>query len=581
MKRLLSVAVAGLLIAGVAAPLPAEASASDVLALAPADAWAVICVRNLGEMDQKLNTFIQQTNAPIPVQNPLSMGLSMFGFISGVDSTGSVGMVVLPGPSFQDLQARTVLLIPTNNLDELLSLLEPEEVEPGVCKVMIQNADVFVAHKQSHAIVGASVESVKTVLAAPANVRTSLSAHQLKAFNQDDVTVWLNAQAITTGEAYAAMLPVLQAINVNVEMLADVRTAALSLRLEPQGIVVGGYADAKPGTPMFRGMASQKGTEGSLLVGLPRERSVLSYGAVSSKEASAAGANMLSQMLENPQVQALGLDPVKIKEVVALLEKQFERMRGVAVNVCALPEGPDGLVSMVKVVTVDGDPREVLSHTAELVASVKGGLIPQEGAAGVLDALAYRSGAETLAGVSVDHLVVDLTKAVDPDDPETEAWLGQITKVLGKEGILVRLAAVGEHHVVVTFGGGAARFEQVAGLVSAGQAPLAQDGGIQRTGAQLPAPRSAEGYLQVDQLLDLIATIARVADAQMPPLSLGELNAPIAFGAQPVEPGGIQAVVFIPMELVIAVKDLAMGMATAIPPPPPAVEPTKVGVSDN
>lgn len=564
MKRLTATMLILLTLALPATLARAEGAPADLLAVAPADAWAVIWVRNLGEMDQKLNTLVQQLNVPFPFQNPLTMGLSMLGFISGVDSAGGVGAVILPAPAFDAMKDHTVLLVPCTSLDELLSLMEPEEVEPGVRKVLLQNEPTFVAQKDTHALFGSSLDAVKTVLASKSSLRSSLNAHQLKHNQGDDLAVWCNAQALTTSEAFKAIAPVLAMANIDAQFLSEIRSVGLSVRISSAGIGVGAYADGVPDTNTYKGMCGQKGTTDSLLLGLPKERYVLAYGAASGKEASETGAEMLTRALDNPQVQMLGLDPEKLAQIKSVIVEHVKLMRTLSVGVSALPEGPDGMISLAKVVGMEGDPAEGLALAAKLVAIVKGGLVPQEEAVAALNALEYRPAAEQIGGISVDHLVFDLAKVVpqNEENPEqSEDWIRLVHKIIGKDGVLFRLGVADAKHVVMTFGGGAERFNTVATLVKEKKTPLAEDGGIQRSKKHLPSVCNAEGYLAVDQLLSVISSIAKALDKPVPPLSLGELNAPLAFASEPVEPGGSQTEVFLPMELVIAAKDLAMGLA--------------------
>ena len=567
MKRLFALALLLVTVVLPTVPLRAAEGPADVLAAAPSEAWAVIYVRQVGEMDQKLNSLVQQLNAPIPFQNPVTMGLSMLGFVSGVDNAGSVGIVLLPSPSFQALEDHAALLIPTQDPKALLSLMEPTEVEPGVSKVMLQNQEVFVGQKGGHAVLSSSTDALKMVLVSKTSVRSKLSAYQAKHVEKDDLVIWLNAQAVTTSDAFKTVAPLLQAANIDASMLTDLRTLALSLRLSPAGLGLGAYVDAIPGTACEKSMSSQKGTAGSLLLGLPKERYVVGYGAVTSKEASEMGANMLSKLMDNPQLQAMKLDAAKLTQAKTIVTALLKSSRGIAVSVSGLPEGPDGLITLTKVATIEGDAKQMLASVAELIGIIKGGLITDEAAAPILAAIEYKAGAENIGGASVDHLVFDLAKAMAKEGEQAQEAVAAVAKVLGKDGILFRMAAVDATHVVMTFGGGAERFKSVAALVKDKQTPLADEGGIQRSRAHLPATRNAEGYLAVDQLLNVISAIAKAVDAPMPPLSLGELNAPIAVGAEPAEPGGAQMEAFVPMELVIAVKDLAMGMAGGGPGP--------------
>lgn len=577
MKRLIAATLMLVTLVVPATQLRADQASADVLTTAPAEAWAVAYVRNVGGMDQKLNTLIQQLNLPIPFQNPVSMGLTMFGFMSGLDTSGDVGVVIMPAPSFNAVKDNSVLLIPTTNLNQLLSLMQPEPVEEGISKVLLDNRDTFVAQKGGHAVLSPSLDAVKAVLASKTSVRSKLNAYQAKHFEKDDVVIWINAEAVTSGNAFQAMLPVFQMVNFNPEMLTQLRGVALSMRIGPAGIGFGFYTEGIPGTELHQGMSNQKSTTDSLLIGLPKDRFVVGYGAIFSKEACEIGARMLTKVLDNPQLQTLGLDPEKLERVKSMIITRFKLLREVSVGISGLPEGPDGMIAFTKVVGADGDPKEGMAMIAELVAIIKGGLIPQEEAAPILSGLEYKPGAEIIGSMSVDHLAFDLTKASGENAETAEDAIALVSKILGKDGILFRIGVVDDKRIIVTLGGGAERFKTVATLVQQSKAPLADDAGIQRSKEHLPSTRNAEGYLAVDHLLNVVSSIGKAADAALPPMSLGELNAPIAFAAEPVEPGGSQAEVFLPMELVIAVKDMAMatmsdpGMA---PPPPSApVEP--------
>lgn len=560
MNRWIATSMALIVFATSTAGLCAEQGQTDVLDIAPADAWAVVCVRNMGELDSKLNALIQQASLPAP-PNPVAMALSYFGFLSGLNPAGGVGVVMLPAPSFPAMRDRAVLVIPTQDFAELVSLIEPEEVEPGISKAALQGHETYITRKGDYALFGPSVDAVKQVHTAQGSVRSKLNAHLLNHYQKDDLVVWVNAEAVTASDSFKAVAPMLQAMNFDPAMLTQLRSLMVSLRLGPAGIGFGLYTDGVPGSDAHKVMVSQKASAESLLLGLPKDRYVLGYGALSGEQASRMGADLLAKVLDMPQLQALPLEPGTLQQFKDLLVAMIKPMRTLSFSVSGLPEGPDGLMSLSKVVGVEGDPKEALSLFAQLVALLKSASASHAHAAAVTNALEYKPAAETVGEWSVDHLTLDLTKLASPDDAESaQEWSATAARIFGKDGILFRMGVVDSRHVVMTFGGGAERFNTVAGLVKAGHTPLAEEGGIRRSAEHLPARRSSEGYFAVDQLLNLVGSIAKAVDEPIPPLSLGELNAPIAFATEPVEAGGSQAELFVPMELVIAVKDLAMSM---------------------
>ncbi|MCK4661010.1 MAG: hypothetical protein KAV82_15925 [Phycisphaerae bacterium] len=566
MRRLITIVLVLLTLSFSGSRLEAEQAPPGVLSIVPADAWAVTWVRHTAEMDQKLNTLAQQLNFPMFFPQPLVMGVSMLGFPYGLDSTGGVGLVVLPAPSFDVLQNHTVALFPTKDFKQLVSLLELTEVEPGISKTMLHDQEVFLAHKTGYALLSLSPDAIKAVLASKTSFASKLSKHQLKHYAKDDLVIWINAAPIINSEPFQAVAPMLQMVGgFGLDMLKQLRTMALSLRITPAGLQFGFYMDSISGSEVFRVIASQRGQTGSLMLGIPQDRMVLSYGAVWNEESARFAADMIAKSLDTPQLQMLKLEPTKLEQFKTTLLSLARGARAVCFGVSQLPEGPSGLFSLAKVATVEGDSKQILASLAELVALVKGGLILDEQAAPFLSLLEYKPAAETIDGVSVDHLFFNLTGGFADEADAMPREIAMALKILGKEGILFRLGAVDAKNVAMTFGGGAERFRTVAALVKGKKAPLADDPGIQRCQAYLPSSRSEEGYLAVDHLLSLITVIAKIADEPMPPLSLGKLNAPVAFASEPVEPGGWQSECFIPMELMIAAKDLYTNATTPTP----------------
>ena len=136
-----------------------------------------------------------------------------------------------------------------------------------------------------------------------------------------------------------------------------------------------------------------------------------------------------------------------------------------------------------------------------------------------------------------------------------------LTRAVGKEGLLLRVGVVDNKYVVATFGGGRARVDAVLGSVRADRAPLAADPGIRKSAGNVAARRSVEGHFAVDRLVGLIHAVRRAMDLPVVFPAMPELSAPISWAVHSVGPSAVQVDVYIPMELVVAVKDAAMQQA--------------------
>ena len=131
-------------------------------------------------------------------------------------------------------------------------------------------------------------------------------------------------------------------------------------------------------------------------------------------------------------------------------------------------------------------------------------------------------------------------------------------RVVGKEGMLIRVAPAGADKVVVSFGGGPKRLATARELVAKGQAPLATDPGVKRVSPKLATARTGEFYLAVDNALQLVKSVmTAVGEGEEFPFAIKQINAPLAYGTS-VTKDASRLDVFIPMELVLYVKDLVM-----------------------
>ena len=139
-------------------------------------------------------------------------------------------------------------------------------------------------------------------------------------------------------------------------------------------------------------------------------------------------------------------------------------------------------------------------------------------------------------------------------------WIDQLKKVVGQEGILVRVAAVDATHVLVNFGGGKERMGEAIAAAKAGKALLSKDGGIQRVSAKLPKEKTAEVYIAVDRIVSLIRNITEATGSgQAFPIRMPEINAPLAYVTTA---NGLVGTVdlYVPMELIVEIKNTTMQM---------------------
>ena len=291
-------------------------------------------------------------------------------------------------------------------------------------------------------------------------------------------------------------------------------------------------------------------------MGLPQENYIFAMGQLVSAEQAAEGAKRMAKYLQAKEItDALGKE--KAEKLGADFKEWYGMTRGGAFSVSSLPPGPGGLLGLSMVFKVT-DSAKWMERSQAMVTLVKGIETEDEQVATLLKAVTYQSGAGTVGGVSVAELSLDASglEDVEPED------LDQMKKVLGQDGLLVRLGAVDDRHVVVAFGGGEARMGELIAQAKAGKAPLSNDPGIKRVAPKLPKAKTSEGYIALDRIMGLVTNIFEAMGEQAPPINIAEVNAPIAF-ANAGDKTLTHVEVFLPMELVVSVKDgvmQAMGM---------------------
>jgi hypothetical protein len=219
-----------------------------------------------------------------------------------------------------------------------------------------------------------------------------------------------------------------------------------------------------------------------------------------------------------------------------------------------LPEGPDGLFGLVKLIETRDDPRRLINATENFVAVLKSGVIVDPVFAKAIELITYRRSAEQVNELPVDHLFMDVAGLKDVDE-------GLVKKAIGQDGVLVRIGAVDERHLLVTLGGGLKRFEALAAAVRESHSPLAGNAGIVRAAAKLPASRSVEAFVAVDRLAELVKRVARAMDMDVPPITVTKLDEPVSVGLSEVGSAGTLFTVVIPrpvlIEIIKAFVDLA------------------------
>ncbi|HSW47315.1 MAG TPA: hypothetical protein VLM89_17260 [Phycisphaerae bacterium] len=594
-----------------------------ILKAIPGDATGFLVVRNLKELNGDLMGLAGSLGLPLGANGlfpaPLDWVKEMAGLAEGIDDNGSLGVALLncaDAKSNDEVTSKVVLFIPTNNVEALLTALGGQK-DQDIYAVNLGGQALVAAPMGRFLAVSQSSETLRAVAKAQGEgegIAKTMSPNRVEAYQAQDVFGWADLRGFSkdlrdgVSNTLLGMMAMANMAEMNMQdqtavkqgedavrklekFIDESRELSLGLALDRRGVSLSFFFRMDPESSLGKEMKATKAVDGTLLAGLPDEPTVLVLGTVVGQTEQSGLPDWVDAVLSSGGVSE-HLTPEQSAALKEGMLKVFGDIEMANLSLANLPaEARLGLFSVVAVARVK-DSGQYIEQSHKLFDVVKGivataagktaeGQAPQEGQAdpvkAAADAIQWKTKAEEVAGVPVDHLVVDLAAIPDAGEEDVQ----KIKGVVGPEGILIRVAAVDKQHVVLAFGGGAERMAKVIELVKRGDSPLAK-GGVQTISKRLPAgPRLMEGYVHVDQVLKLVTTVVTQLGEPMPVPLVMRNPGPIAFCVNRVEDTAQEFHLVLPTELMLSVKEaiaplLQMfmgggpeGMDMEMPPPTP------------
>ncbi|HUW85191.1 MAG TPA: hypothetical protein VMZ31_20605 [Phycisphaerae bacterium] len=568
---------------GPATTAPVTTGPTDVLEAIPSDTWGFVIVRDMQALSNDAVLLGQKLGLPVPPVLPMAKAL--IGLMEGVNDTGSLALVVGAGGGGVPPMG---LLVPVTDVGQMIGYLAPQDAGDGVQQIALMGKPTFVVPYGGFAVMAPSKEVAMKMATASAGVRGKLDEARLGVYQESDLFAHVELAEVlktyrpmvemmiqsmspaptTQPESGAAAAPP-NPLKAVFDIVLQLSTVDVAANLDAAGLMIQGFLSFLPGSDLAVQSAAQELTDKPLLVGLPAmgEQYIVAMGSLQAR-GEAAQAQMvkgLDGLLANPAV-AQHIDPAqgeKLKGLVVAFTRQVQQS---SLSISALPTVAEGLIGFAWVLQVE-DAAKTAGLFGEVIEAVK--LLPKDEAVREdLKNIVYKPKAEQVGDLSVDHVLVDMANL-----PEvTDADRGRIKSVAGQDGLLVRIAAVGDNHVVVLFGGGAKRLAAVAALSAQGQSPLSTDPGIRKVADKLPTMRAVEMYFSLDSLMQLIKSIGEAIEEPAPfePTQAGVPAGLVVSGGKTYS----RMDLFVPTELMVAVKDLAMqvmGGMTGTPGAPPTM----------
>lgn len=582
------------LFAALAAAVPALPAFADAAAgqkalmeAVPSDAWAVLMIPSLKGFDAKLAMLGKQLQVPIP---PIvASAQSFLGLGEELDVDGGVALVAVDVKNLG--QNGMVIMLPSSNPDAMIKKLasaaaaaggdEEGDEEGGDKKPAAKSPDAgggdatkiamfgqpcFAAKKGNFVVIGKTKDACIAVAKSKKSLASSIEKQRAAAFASADVVISAAASTWIKGfdEQIKNILQMASAVagpggggaqlDQAVNNFSQLDSVDICLSISESGVGLIGMGTPKAGTDFAKALADRKPASQSLLARLPKDDFAFTMGGVAGAKTDASdkeieqGVNQVLGMLQAKEK----VDAEKLKSLIKEANALSNQFGDSAFSLSVL-QGADGIIGAALVLQCK-DPSDVMTRLGKLVTQLKG-LSDEEEFKKAMTALDHKVGADEIGGSKIDTLAFDLAKlgdAVQPEDTES------IKKVLGKDGLTLRFGPVGKDHIVLGIGGGKARFEKVVDAAKSDNGGLSSDASIQRVQKHLPAKKTGEFYLAVDALADGMQRIMTALDeGDSMPFKLGKVNAPVA-GATSVDASSGRLDVFVPMELITAVKDASL-----------------------
>jgi len=555
--------------------------AKKAMASVPDDAMAFLCIPNLATLDADIQQLIKDLKLsamiPPPMQSlvtNLKMNLPM---LAGIDETGPICLVVMPFTVPAEIQSKIALILPTANPQAMITTLGGQAEENGVWPISFMGQSQFTIVKEKSLILAQSAETAKAIAQSKSDLTTKLNPEELNAFANLDTILWVHTkQALSIFKPQIdGMMAMMQAQEGGplAQKQADmtksqidtfvlgVKSIMIGISLDNAGLGIHTAIAANPGTTLASEMVLAN-TKESLLTGLPLGKYILASGQqVHPDQAKAAIKQLDAYLAMASDIE--GVTQEKLTELKEIMNHLMLSLKSYALTLEALPPSDQGLAGATLIIRTD-DAAKYVTQSNQLIAL---GLEMLNAAAKNVDeeleeltqAIVHAPKAEAGPAGPIAQIRLDLTKIDDED-------LEESLKIVGKEGIVARIAAVDNKNVIVTIGGGKPYFDRAIAAAKSHQSPMANDVGIKKVAPHMPASRAQVVYIALDHGMALVNNIKLAVDGEPLPMPVPTVDAPIALTTSG-STNRIQIDLLFPTDLLKAATNMGMAMSGMGPPP--------------
>jgi hypothetical protein len=524
------------MLAGLLMTMASSAAQAQVLQQVPNDAVVVIKIRNLQEVSTKFAALAQQLGIAglnPALSDPLGALQQQTGVANGLDKNGDVAIFVpvaaLDG--IEEDQKMAVMLWPVTDYKALIGNFADAKEEGGVTTfTMGQNPQTHYAANWGKY---AAISQMKELVANKPAQGLTVKGLAEKELNSKDMTMLFNVaparakllpklkeqrpqvladmKAEMEGdEAKKKYVPLAEAVvnramDLAEQFLNETSAATYGVALSNDGINTTVLADFEPGSKLAARAASFKGSNASLLSGLPEGKYMLFGGGALDPKATTGLLNDLVGPVEG-ELAKLGDDGKALTEYIAAVRKSLEVTEASRFGMLA-PAGQLGQEAIIQMISIAiGDAPKIAEAQRQMIASQEQ-LTAMIGGGKVQTKSVVTPKAKTVGGVALDEFKSEVN--AEGQGPEAQQMQQMMAMMYGPNGLSGLMGAVDAKRFIALMGVPEATQEKAVAAAKADEDALSKQPGVAAANKQLPANRSMVIYLPLDVMISTGLTYAQ------------------------------------------------------------------------
>jgi len=548
------------------------ANNADIAKIMPKDCWAFVAVRSINAIQERAD-MLTQLELGIPPMPPiapmaqmqsglgetLDLGRPIFVVAMDVKRFGSAGEDMPEDPT-----NALLAFIPATDSAAMIGKVAAAEGDGPVRQVMMMGQQLYAAPRDDYVVFGRSEKTVKAGVL-KSNAGLELNRAQVDCLNACDI--YISAGLSKGFEAYrqevmgfmqmamAATDPSGESAKTLEKQLSELAHVDFGIALSNDGFSLHTVVVPKKESDMEKLFGDMKNVDKSLLSAMPKETYLIAASGTtpySVHQEKFGNQNIVSQIFK--QMQAAGgaveANEAAVKALDAELIKLQRSVDAFAMNMAAL-DGGDGGYLGASMILESREPKACLDSMRTIYTNLWK-LSDDEDLKKAKTMLTHKPDAETIEGGKVDTIALKMEEfATETEMSEEDKKM--FKKLLGNE-VTIRFGVVGDNHLLVSFGGGQARYANTAKVIKSGGANLLSDPGITSSMSKMPSPRSMEGFISVENILRIAKTISTaMGEPDNIPFEIPDINAPIGMDSTMVD-NAFRFDLIVPMKLVKGIK---------------------------